>query len=84
MMQMVVVAYDRDHAITQLADAIERHNHRTRWKQQLPMFELMRPSIVERPESCVLTPASARFVNIFNGNYYSADADARLCRNAKV
>ena len=51
MMQMVVVAYDRDHAITQLADAIERHNHRTHWRQQLPMFELMRPSIVERPES---------------------------------
>ena len=56
-MQMVVAAYHRDHAIILLTDAIERHNHRTRWWQKLPMFELMRARIFERPENRVLTPA---------------------------
>ena len=56
-MQMVVAAHDRDHAVILLTDGIERHNHRTRWRQKLRMFELMRSSAIERPESCVLTPA---------------------------
>ena len=30
-MQMVVAAHDRDHAVILLTDGIERHNHRTRW-----------------------------------------------------
>ena len=47
LMQMVVAAYGRDHAIILLTDAIERHNRRTRWRQQLPMYELMRSSIIE-------------------------------------
>ena len=34
--QMVVSAYDSDHAIILLTDAIERYNHRTRWRQDLP------------------------------------------------
>ena len=53
----MVAAYDHDHVVILLAHAIERHNHRARRRQQLPMFELKRSSIVERPESCVLTPA---------------------------
>ena len=82
-MQMVVAAHDRDHAVILLTDGIERHNHRTRWRQKLPMFELMRSSAIERPESCVLTPArDDRFANIHNGNYYGAYADASLYRNA--
>ena len=44
------------------------------------MYELMRSSIIERPESCMLTPASACFVNIHNGNCY--DVDANWYRNA--
>ena len=40
------------------------------------MYELMRSSIIERPEICMLTPASACFVNIHNCNCYDADADA--------
>ena len=39
-------------------------------------------SVTERPENCVLTPARARLANIFNGNFYGADADASLYRNA--
>ena len=81
-LQMVVVAYDARHAVIPLTDAIERHNHPVRWRQKLPMFELMRASVIERPESCVLAPARARFANIHNGNYYGADADASLYRNA--
>ena len=81
-MQMVVAAHDRDHAVILLTDGIERHNHRTRWRQKLPMFELMRSSAIERPESCVLTPARDRFANIHNGNYYGAYAHASLYRNA--
>lgn len=80
--QLVVIAYICDHAVILLTDAVERHNHRTRWGQQLPMFELMRSSVIERPESCVLTPASARFVNMHNGNFYGADANASLYRHA--
>lgn len=56
----MVAAYDRDYAIILLTDAIERHNHRTRWRQELPMYELMRSSVIERPESYVLTPARDR------------------------
>ena len=81
-MQMVVAAYDRDHAVILLTDATLRHNHRTRWRQQLPRYELMRSSIIRRPESCVLTPARDRFANIHNGNYYGAYSDASLYRNA--
>ena len=66
---MVVAAYDAQHAVILLTDATERHNHRTRWRQKLPMFELMRSNIIERPESCVLTRARARFANISNGAY---------------
>ena len=46
------------------------------------MYELMRPSIIERPERCVLKPALARFANIHDGNYYGTYADASLYRNA--
>ena len=42
----------------------------------------MRSSVIERPENCVLTPASGRFANIHNGNYYGAYTDASLYRNA--
>ena len=73
-MQMVVAAHDRDHAIIMLTDAIQRHNHRTRWRRQSPMFELMRSTVIEPPESCVLTPTCERFTNIHNGNYCGADA----------
>ena len=44
LMQMVVAAYDHDHAVILLIDAIERHKHRTRWRQKLPMFELIAPA----------------------------------------
>ena len=81
-MQLVGSAYDVSHAIILLTEAMERHNHRTRWRQQLPRYELMRSSVIERPESCVLTPANARFANIHNGNYYGPYADASLYRNA--
>ncbi len=80
-MQMVGSGYDVSHAIILLTEAIGRHNHRTRWRQQLPMYELMRSSVIGRPESCVLTPARDRFANIHNGNYYGAYADASLYRN---
>ena len=72
----MVAAYDRDYAIILLTDAIERHNHRTRWRQELPMYELMRSSVIERPESYVLTPARDRFANIHHGNYHGAYAYA--------
>ena len=80
--QMVVAAYHARHAIILLTDATlrHRHRHRIRWRQKLPMYELMRSSIIERPESCMLTPASACFVNIHNGNCY--DVDASWYRNA--
>ena len=81
-MQMVVAAYDVSHAIILLTEATLRHNHRTRRRQQLPRYDLMRSSVIERPENCVLTPTSGRFANIHNGNYYGADAEASLYRNA--
>ena len=81
-MQMAVAAYDTNHATILLNDAIERRNHRTHWRQKLPMYELMRSRIIERPESCVLTPVSAGFATIHDGNYYGADADANLYLNA--
>ena len=81
-MQMVGAAYDVSHAIILLTEATLRHNHRTRCRQQLPRYELMRSSVIERPENCALTPASGRFANIHNGNYYGASADASLYRNA--
>ena len=70
----------RTAAIILLTDATLRHRIRIRWRQKLPMYELMRSSIIERPESCMLTPASACFVNIHNGNCY--DVDASWYRNA--
>ena len=78
--QMVVAAYHARHAIILLTDATLCHRIRIRWRQKLPMYELMRSSIIERPESCMLTPASACFVNIHNGNCY--DVDANWYRNA--
>ena len=45
------------------------------------MYELMRPSIIERPERCVLKPALAKFANIHDGNYCGTYADASLYRN---
>ena len=81
-MRMVGSAYDVSHAIIPPTEATLRHNHRTRWRQKLPRYELMRSSVIERPENCVLTPASGRFANIHNGNYYGADADANLYLNA--
>ncbi len=73
--QMELAAYDRDHAFTL------RHNHRTRWRQQLPMYELIQASVIERPESCALTPANARFANIHKRNYYGAYPDSSLYRS---
>ena len=83
---VIQMAYHARHAIILLTDATLRHRIRIRirWRQKLPMYELMRSSIIERPESCMLTPASACFVNIHNGNCYDADADvdASWYRNA--
>ena len=44
--------------------AIACGNHRTRWRQQLHMFELIRASVIERPEHCALTPAHASLYRI--------------------
>ena len=61
----------------------KRDYRATRWRQKLPRYELMRSSIIERPESRVLTPARDRIANIHNGNYYGAYADASLYRNSQ-
>ena len=53
------------------------------WSQRgLAYFRLIVASVMERPESCVLTPVGGRFANIHNGNYYGAYSDASLYRNA--
>ena len=72
---MELAAYDRDHAF------ILRHNHRTRWRQQLRMYELTLASVRERAKSCALTPARARCANIHKRNYYGAYPDSSLYRS---
>ena len=55
--------------------------NRNRWRQKLPMLDLTRASVVQRPESCVLTPSRNRLTNIHYGNY--SGADASLYRNGE-
>ena len=56
--QMVVASYDRDHAFILLTDATLRHNHRTRKRQKLPMFELIAPALSSgRRAACSLQRA---------------------------